>query len=77
MLRRQLAVALLAIAAATPAGAQQPIDTMYTRILREISPTDARWKLTTELVDYLPASTTVPTPLAADRLCARHRGAIE
>ncbi len=64
MIHRPLAIALLAIATAVPAAAQQPIDTMYTRILREISPTDARWKLTTDLVDYLPASATVPTPLA-------------
>ncbi|MDZ4675040.1 MAG: M14 family zinc carboxypeptidase, partial [Gemmatimonadota bacterium] len=64
MVRRLLATVLVAGSVAAPALAQQPIDTMYTRIIREISPTDARWKLTTELVDYLPASATIPTPLA-------------
>jgi hypothetical protein len=40
------------------------VDTQYTRIVRELTPTDPRWTFTTELVDYLPASPTVPTPLA-------------
>ncbi|MBV9881204.1 MAG: hypothetical protein JO180_11945, partial [Gemmatirosa sp.] len=49
-----------------PAGAQrgtQAVDTAYTRIIRELTPVDARYQFTTELVDYLPASATVPTPL--------------
>jgi hypothetical protein len=33
------------------------------RRLRELTPTDPKWKFSTELVDYLPASATVPTPL--------------
>ena len=41
----------------------QPIDAEYTAKIRELTPTDPKWKFTTELVDYLPASTTVPTPL--------------
>ena len=52
------------IALATPVAAQQPIDSTYTKAIRELTPTDARWKFSTELVDYLPASATVPTPLA-------------
>ena len=30
---------------------------------RELTPTDSTWKFSTELVDHLPASATVPTPL--------------
>src|SRR5271168_2988225 len=52
------------IALATPVAAQQPIDSTYTKAIRELTPTDARWKFSTELVDYLPASATVPSPLA-------------
>jgi hypothetical protein len=43
--------------------AQQPIDSTYTRTIRELTPTDPKWVFTTELVNYLPASATVPTPL--------------
>ena len=45
------------------ATTQQPIDSAYTARIRELTPTDPRWKFTTEMVDALPASTTVPTPL--------------
>ena len=55
-----LAGALLAPAAAS---AQQPIDSAYTARIRELTPTDSVWKFTTELVDHLPASATVPSPL--------------
>ena len=48
--------------AAAQAGSQ-PIDAEYTAKIRELTPTDPKWKFTTELVDYLPASSTVPTPL--------------
>ena len=64
--RRFLAVALrAAFAVPTLLGAQsaQPIDSAYTARIRELTPTDPRWKFTTELVDHLPASTSVPTPL--------------
>jgi hypothetical protein len=44
-------------------NAQQPIDSAYTAKIRELTPTDSRWKFTTEMVDALPASSTVPTPL--------------
>src|SRR5205814_7795267 len=43
--------------------AQQANDAAYTAKIRELTPTDPRWKFTTELVDHLPASSTVPTPL--------------
>ena len=42
---------------------QQPIDSAYTARIRELTPTDKLWKFTTGLVDYRPASATVPTPL--------------
>src|SRR5579862_5187352 len=48
---------------ATTVRAQQPTDSAYTRAIRELTPTDPHWKFSTELVDYLPASATVPTPL--------------
>ena len=56
----------VAVAAAlTPAAsrAQQANDSAYTARIRELTPTDSTWKFTTELVDHLPASATVPTPL--------------
>ncbi|HEX9565099.1 MAG TPA: M14 family zinc carboxypeptidase [Gemmatimonadaceae bacterium] len=52
--------ALLAMAMAVPAGAQQRIDEEYTNQIKQFL-RDPR--ITTELVDHLPASTTVPTPL--------------
>jgi hypothetical protein len=63
---RLAALALAAVTASRAAGAQQgqqAVDSAYTRQIRELTPTDPRWKFTTELVDYLPASATVPTPL--------------
>jgi hypothetical protein len=62
MTRRTL-VALIALATARIAAAQQPIDSAYTNAIRQLTPTDAKWKFSTELVDYLPASSTVPSPL--------------
>lgn len=56
---------LAALAAASPLAAQrgtQAIDTAYTRQITDLTPTHAKWKFTTELVDYLPESS-VPTPL--------------
>ena len=44
-------------------AAQQPIDSIYSARIKELTPTDARWKFTTEFVETLPASSTVPTPL--------------
>jgi hypothetical protein len=54
-----LATALSAVSA-PPASAQQRIDQEYTRKIKEYLQ-DSR--ISTELVDYLPASGTVPTPL--------------
>jgi hypothetical protein len=62
MLRRLLVCALLL--APGRAAAQQAIDSVYTAQIRELTPTDSVWKFSTDLVDYLPASATVPTPLA-------------
>jgi len=55
--------ALIALVAPAAAPAQQLVDSTYTAAIRELTPTDPRWKFSTELVDYLPASPTVPTPL--------------
>src|SRR5580658_1040956 len=68
MTPRRLATAPRLLAAVTmlvtsAAAAQQPIDSAYTRTIRELTPTDPKWVFTTELVNYLPASATVPTPL--------------
>src|SRR5947209_7672890 len=52
-----------AVAVTAPLYAQQANDAEYTAKIRELTPTDAHWKFTTELVDHLPASQTVPTPL--------------
>src|SRR5687767_15673966 len=52
--------ALAGVALATAVGAQQPIDSAYTAKIKEHLQ-DPR--ITTELVDHLPASSTVPTPL--------------
>lgn len=48
---------------ARDALAQQVNDPEYTAKIRELTPSDPHWKFTTELVDHLPASATVPTPL--------------
>ena len=64
MSRACLYLALGAVAVLAPtAVAQQPIDSAYTAKIRELTPTHPQWKFSTELVDYLPASATVPTPL--------------
>src|SRR5437762_11124753 len=56
--------ALLACALfASRTFAQQPVNSAYSRQITELTPTDSRWKFTTELVSSLPASATVPTPL--------------
>src|SRR5690242_7754208 len=57
------ALALLVAGAPAVAAAQQPLDSAYTARIHELTPTDSVWKFTTELVDHLPASSTVPTPL--------------
>jgi hypothetical protein len=57
---RRLTVAALMLVAATPVLAQQRIDEEYTRQIKQFL-RDPR--ITTELVDHLPASSTVPSPL--------------
>ena len=60
---RQLAgTVVLLTAALLPAGAQSN-DAEYTAKIREMTSTDPKWKFTSELVDHLPASSRVPTPL--------------
>jgi Zinc carboxypeptidase len=49
----------------TALSAQQPIDSVYTARIHELTPLDPRYTSLTDLVDYLPASSTVPTPLQA------------
>ena len=48
---------------AQTAAPTQTLDSAYTAQIRALTPTDPHWKFTTELVDHLPASATVPTPL--------------
>ena len=59
----RFAAFLCAAALALPLGAQQTHDAEYTAKIRELTPTHPTWKFTTELVDHLPASATVPSPL--------------
>ena len=59
-LRFAIAASLLA---ASTLGAQQAVDSIYSARIKELTPTDPRWKFTTEMVETLPASSTVPTPL--------------
>ena len=56
----RLVAAAFAVAFASPASAQQRVDEEYTKQIREFL-RDPR--ITTEYVDHLPASSTVPTPL--------------
>jgi hypothetical protein len=63
MLRRL--VLCLPLLLAGPLVAQQAVDSAYTATIRELTPTDPVWTFSTELVDHLPASSTVPSPLAA------------
>ena len=60
-----LALTLAALTAA-PLSAQrgnQPIDSAYTARILELTPTHPQYKFITEMVDYMPSSATVPTPL--------------
>jgi hypothetical protein len=63
MFAPRFAALLAAAVLVTPLAAQQADDAEYTAKIRELTPTDPKWKFTTELVDHLPASTTVPSPL--------------
>ncbi|MEX2467169.1 MAG: M14 family zinc carboxypeptidase [Gemmatimonadota bacterium] len=53
-------VAALPLAAVAQSSQAQPVDEEYTRLIAEHLQDD---RITTELVDHLPASETVPTPL--------------
>src|SRR5687768_1773861 len=57
------AFAIAGTTGAQSAAPTQPIDSAYTAKIRELTPTDPKRRFTTELVDYLPASSSVPTPL--------------
>jgi hypothetical protein len=64
-MRRFTGLALAALCAA-PLAAQrgtQPIDSAYTARIHELTPTHPQYKFITDMVDYLPASAKVPTPL--------------
>jgi hypothetical protein len=60
---RSSLVALALVVAPLAAAAQQAVDSAYTARIRELTPTDRIWKFNTELVETMPASATVPTPL--------------
>ncbi len=60
---RTIALAAMSIAIPAIASSQQAIDSAYSARIKELTPTDPRWKFTTEFVETLPASATVPTPL--------------
>ena len=65
MMRRLLGLAVAAFTT-VPLLAQrgaQAIDSAYTARILELTPTHPQYKFITDLVDYMPASTTVPTPL--------------
>ncbi|MDQ6830635.1 MAG: hypothetical protein M3081_17385, partial [Gemmatimonadota bacterium] len=62
MIHRQLAC-LAALVVPAMIGAQQQNDSAYTARIRELTVVDSRYKFTTEMVDHMPASATVPTPL--------------
>ncbi|HYW52118.1 MAG TPA: M14 family zinc carboxypeptidase, partial [Gemmatimonadaceae bacterium] len=60
--------ACLALIHTVPLAAQrgaQPIDSAYTARILELTPTHPQHKFITDLVDYMPSSATVPTPLKA------------
>jgi Zinc carboxypeptidase len=63
---RRLTGLLTAILFAAPLSAQrgtQPIDSAYTARIIELTPTHPTYKFITDMVDYMPSSTKVPTPL--------------
>lgn len=61
--RNVCSILAVVVLSASITNAQQPIDSAYSARIKELTPTDPRWKFTTELVETLPASATVPTPL--------------
>ena len=65
IIRAGASILCAATICATQSGAQnsQPIDSAYSAQIVALTPVDPRWKFSTELVDHLPYSATVPTPL--------------
>ncbi len=57
-----LAVAALAVAPLVAQRGTQAIDSAYTARIIELTPTHPQYKFITDMVDYLPSSTKVPTP---------------
>jgi hypothetical protein len=51
------------LAAQLTAQSPQRIDSVYSAQIRALTPVDPRWKFSTDLVDHIPYSATVPTPL--------------
>ncbi|MEO7501717.1 MAG: M14 family zinc carboxypeptidase [Gemmatimonadaceae bacterium] len=60
---RPAALLLALVLASHSAAGQQAIDSAYTARIRELTTNDRIWKFNTDLVETLPASSTVPTPL--------------
>ena len=63
---RQLLGLVTAAILAAPLSAQrgtQAIDSAYTARIIELTPTHPQYKFITDMVDYMPSSTKVPTPL--------------
>jgi hypothetical protein len=64
-MRKSLSLGMLVTLVALPLHAQrgaQAIDSAYTARILELTPTHPQYKFITDLVDYLPASSSVPTP---------------
>jgi len=55
--------AAVCFSAQATAQTPQRIDSVYSAQIKALTPVDPRWKFNTDLVDYLPYSATVPTPL--------------
>jgi hypothetical protein len=63
---RRLTALVLAALCTAPLPAQrgtQPIDSAYTARILDLTPTHPQYKFITDMVDYLPSSSRVPTPL--------------
>jgi len=59
-MRRSLVCAAILLVASIPLNAQQPLDTTYTRQIRELT---SEPRFNTDLTDHLPADPRVPSPL--------------
>jgi hypothetical protein len=63
MYRLHKALLIATLVVAPRSAFTQGIDSAYTAKIRELTTTDRIWKFNTDLVETLPASSTVPTPL--------------